>query len=370
MTINISSNAIADLRKRLANTRWPEPETVDDWSQGVPLNDIESLCADWENHDWRKVEEKINSLGSSFANIQGLNLHYLHIRSNVENATPLLLIHGWPGSILEFVDAAPLLTTNSSGEPAFDLVIPALPGYGFSEKPANPGIGIEKIASMLNELMTTLGYQRYIAQGGDWGSAIALLAAENHSDNCIGAHINMITAVPPAEVLEAPTTEEKNALARFQEVQEKYQGYLRQQSTMPQTLSYGLTDSPAGQAAWIYEKFYYWTDNTGKPESAISRERILDNISLYWFTATAGSSAKLYWESIPNFVAGTITAPVACSVFPEEIIAPSKRWAEGRLKNIVYWNETPKGGHFAAMEQPELFAVEVRNGAKALLNNT
>lgn len=370
MTVQISKEAILDLKQRLHLARWPESETVKDWSQGVPLAYLKEICDDWSKHDLRDLEHQTNHLGSAFKKIQELNLHYLHVRSNKDNALPLLLIHGWPGSYLEFFDAIPLLTNQPSGEIAFDLVIPSLPGFGFSEKPSTVGFGIEKIASMFNDLMLSLGHSRYIAQGGDWGSAISVLIAQHHRESCIGAHINMITAFPPQEVLESPTADELESLQRYQIVQAKHQSYLQQQATMPQTLSYGLTDSPIGQAAWIVEKFYFWTDNQGTPESAIARKKILDNISLYWLTASAGSSAKLYWESIPDFVAGEIDANVACSLFPKEIVTPSRRWAESRFKNIVSWSEAEKGGHFAAMEQPELFAKEVIKGAKALLDAT
>ena len=367
MSVHVSEQSIAELKQKILEARWPEKETVNDWDQGVPLAYLKDLCEDWQNHDWREAENLVNALGSDYATIQDLKLHYLHISSGKQNATPLLLIHGWPGSVMEFFDSIPFLTNPQSGDLAFDLVIPSLPGFGFSEKPEVTGYGIEKIASMFNELMLSLGYSHYIAQGGDWGSEISVLIAENHRENCIGAHINMVTALPPAEVLESPTPGELQALQQYQLVQAKHQSYLQQQATMPQTLSYSLTDSPVGQAAWIVEKFYFWTDNTGSPETAIERKKILDNISLYWFTASAGSSAKLYWESIPSFVAGEISANIACSIFPKEIVTPSRRWAESRFKSIVSWSETEKGGHFAAMEQPELFASEVISGAKALI---
>ena len=370
--IAVPEAELADLKSRLARTRWPEKETVDDWSQGAPLSAVRDLCAYWaERYDWRAVEQELNGVGAFKAEIGGLDLFFLHRRSRHENATPLILLHGWPGSVIEFLDAAPKLTdpTSHGGTEAdaFHIVIPALPGYGLSGKPSATGWGLERMADAGAALMKALGYERYLVQGGDWGSEIAMQLAHRHQGPCLGAHLNMVACAPPKEVLEAPTAEEVVLLKRLAAHQKSGRGYMIQQATKPQTLGYGLTDSPAGQAAWIYEKFSGWSEAEGLPENGFRRDRLLDNISLYWLTASAASSARLYWESIRDSGKLETSAPVACSIFPHEIFKPSRRWAESRYKNIRYWNETERGGHFAAMEQPEIFVGEVRAGARALL---
>jgi pimeloyl-ACP methyl ester carboxylesterase len=368
--ISIPEHAIEDLKSRLRNTRWPEAETVDDWTQGVPLAWLRDVCDYWaDGYDWRRVEAELNETGSHVLSIEGFDIHFLHQRSSDPDATPLLMTHGWPGSVIEFLDVIPRLTNPAAfglaGQPAFHVVAPALPGYGFSTRPAAVGVGVEKIISLWARLMDQLGYDRYIAQGGDWGSEVSLgLAQANPA--CIGAHVNFLVAQPPGPVLADPTADEARSVAASAEVYRSGMGYAQLQSTRPQTLGYGLTDSPVGQAAWILEKFYFWTDNSGDPRDTIRIDRLLDNVSLYWFTATAASSARLYWESAARFGAETITAPVACSVFPAELFRPSRRWAESRLRTLVSWSEPPRGGHFAAMEQPGLFADEVRQASAML----
>jgi pimeloyl-ACP methyl ester carboxylesterase len=363
-TIAVPEVALDDLKDRLARTRWPEKETVDDWDQGVPLAYAQDLAAYWrDHHDWRTIEGRLNSYPNFLGQIDGLDIHFLHIRSANPAARPLILTHGWPGSVLEFLDVIAPLSAD------FHLVIPSLPGYGFSGKPAVAGWSVEHIAAAWDALMTALGYDRYFAQGGDWGSAVTCAIGVAHGDHCAGIHVNMVVGAPPAEMLGELSDTEKAYLARFQWYQAKDSGYSTQQATRPQTLGYGLTDSPAGQMAWIVEKYHGWTDCGhqpggqsigGHPENALARDAMLDTVSLYWLTASAASSARLYWHSFRSFVAGEIHVPTACSLFPNEIMRLSRRWADARYRNIVYCNELDRGGHFAAWEQPDLFVAELR----------
>lgn len=356
--------AIDDLKDRLARTRWPEKETVDDWDQGVPLAYAQELAAYWrDDYDWRGVEARLNALPNYLATVDGLDIHFLHIRSDNPAARPLVLTHGWPGSVLEFLD---VITTLSAD---YHLVIPSLPGYGFSGKPAAAKWSVEHIAAGWDALMRALGYDRYFAQGGDWGSAVTCAIGMNHGDHCAGIHVNMIVGQPDPALMADLNDAEKLYLARFGWYQAKDNGYSTQQATRPQTIGYALTDSPVGQMCWIVEKFHGWTDCGhqpggqsvgGHPERALSKDAMLDTVSLYWFTASAASSARLYWHSFRSFAAGEIDVPTGGSLFPNEIMRLSRRWAEKRYRNIVYWNEVDRGGHFAAWEQPELFAREVR----------
>ena len=356
--------AIDDLKDRLARTRWPEKETVDDWDQGVPLAYAQELAAYWrEGYDWRGVEARLNALPNYLATVDGLDIHFLHIRSDNPAARPVVLTHGWPGSVLEFLDVIAPLSAD------YHLVIPSLPGYGFSGKPAAAKWSVEHIAAGWDALMRALGYNRYFAQGGDWGSAVTCAIDMNHADHCAGIHVNMVVGAPPPDLMADPTDAEKAYLARFGWYQAKDSGYSTQQATRPQTLGYGLADSPVGQMCWIVEKFHGWTDCGhqpggqsvgGHPERALSKDAMLDTVSLYWLTNSAASSARLYWHSFAQFGFGEIHVPTGCSLFPNEIMRLSRRWAEGRYKNIVYWNELPRGGHFAAWEQPDLFVGEVR----------
>lgn len=356
--------AIDDLKDRLARTRWPEKETVDDWDQGVPLAYAQELAAYWrDDYDWRTVEARLNALPNFLATVDGLDIHFLHIRSDNPAARPLVLTHGWPGSVLEFLDVLAPLSAD------YHLVIPSLPGYGFSGKPAAAKWSVEHIAAGWDALMRALGYERYFAQGGDWGSAVTCAIGMNHGDHCAGIHVNMIVGQPDPALMADLTDAEKLYLARFGWYQAKDNGYSTQQATRPQTIGYALTDSPVGQMCWIVEKFHGWTDCGhqpggqsvgGHPERALSKDAMLDTVSLYWFTASAASSARLYWHSFRSFAAGEIEVPTGGSLFPNEIMRLSRRWAEKRYRNIVYWNEVDRGGHFAAWEQPKLFAREVR----------
>lgn len=362
--VNIAQSALDDLKDRLGNTRWPERETVDGWDQGVPLEYAQELAAYWRDHyDWRRIEARLNSFPNYLATVDGLDIHFIHLRSSNPDARPLILTHGWPGSVLEFLDVIEPLSAD------YNIVVPSLPGYGFSARPDAAKWNVEHIAAGWDALMRALGYERYFAQGGDWGSAVTCAIGANHPDHCAGIHLNMISGRPDPATMDDLTEEEKAYLARFRWYVEKDNGYSAEQATRPQTIGYGLADSPVGQMCWIVEKVHGWSDCGhdvggqsigGHPERALSRDEILDAVSLYWLTNSAASSARLYWHSFGKGAARQVDIPTGCSLFPNEIFRLSRRWAERRFSNIVYWNSVEKGGHFAAWEQPSLFVDEVR----------
>jgi pimeloyl-ACP methyl ester carboxylesterase len=363
--IAATDEQLDDLRRRLRATRFPERECVDDWSQGIPLAYVQDLCAYWaEKYDWRAREARLNRFPQFKTAIDGVDIHFLHVRSPHENAMPLVITHGWPGSIVEFHKVIEPLTnpTAFGGEArdAFHVVAPSLPGYGFSGKPSRSGWNVQRIARAWSALMPRLGYQRYAAQGGDWGAMVTTCVGIQDPENCLGIHLNMPIAPPDPATMGDLTDREKAALAGMQHYNDWDSGYSKQQSTRPQTVGYGLTDSPAGQAAWIVEKFWSWTDCDGHPENVLSRDELLDNVMLYWLPANAASSARLYWESFRTPPMDPITIPVGCSIFPKEIFRTSRRWAEKRFPKLVHFSEMEKGGHFAAFEQPEAFVREVR----------
>jgi len=370
-TLDIAESELDDLKRRLADTRWPDKEVVDDWSQGAPLAKVRALCDYWRtSYDWRRCEAMLNGFGQFRTEIDGLGIHFLHVRSPEENALPIVITHGWPGSVIEFHKVIGPLTDPAAhgGDPAdaFHVVAPSLLGYGFSDKPAAPGCGVAKMAGMWAELMRRLGYARWVAQGGDWGSAVTSRIGADAPEGCLGIHLNMVAYFPSGDELEDLTEEERQAVAAAQHYFDWDSGYSKQQSTRPQTLGYGLSDSPAGQAAWIYEKLWAWTDNQGAPEDVFTLDEMLDNIMLYWLPGTATSSARLYWESMNSAGSGKVELPTAVSNFPREIMKASRRWAEKQYPNITYWNETERGGHFAAWEQPEIFVRELRDAFRAL----
>lgn len=363
--IDIAREEIADLHRRIEMTRWPEKETVDDWSQGTPLAALQDLVRYWRHdYDWYACQNTLNGWGMFETEIDGVAIRFAHVRSSQPGARPLLLTHGWPGSILEFRRCIAPLTRpeEHGGQPsdAFHLIIPCLPGYGFSGKPAVKGWSVEKIAVAWGELMQRLGYDRWFAQGGDWGSAVTTAIAVQRVDGCAGIHLNMPIARPLPEDLAAPAPDEARALMKMQHYQDWDSGYSKQQATRPQTVGYGLVDSPVGLAGWIYEKMWAWTDNSGAGEDTLSRDDILDNIMLYWLTASGASSARLYWESFGSFGPKDIDLPVAASAFAEEIIPAPRKWFERHCSKLVYWGDVAKGGHFAAWEQPEAFVQELR----------
>jgi pimeloyl-ACP methyl ester carboxylesterase len=360
-----------DLGQRLARTRWPERETVDDWSQGIPLSYVQELCAYWaDRYDWRRVEAELNHFGQlRFVTDVGapdtLGIQVLHAPSPHRDALPLVLTHGWPGSVVEFLDVIEPLRdpTSTGGDPAdaFHVVCPTMPGYGFSDKPTRAGWNVERIAEAWTELMTALGYDRFGAQGGDWGAAVTTALGAHHADRVVGIHLNMVPGAGPGPDRDDLTEQEQASLARLDDHRRWGTGYSTQQSTRPQTVGYGLVDSPAAQAAWVVEKFWAWTDNRGHPEDAVSRDRLLDNVMHYWLPGAAASSGRLYWESLATFgVTTTIDLPSGMSIFPKEIFAPSRRWAERRFTDIRHWGELDAGGHFAAFERPTVFIDEVR----------
>jgi pimeloyl-ACP methyl ester carboxylesterase len=371
-TVDITDAQIKDLRERLTRARLPEAETVDDWSQGIPLAYLRELSDYWaRDYDMGRLAGRLNALPQFHATIDELGVHFLHIRSPHRHARPLIMTHGWPGSVLEFLNLVGPLTDppahGGAAEDAFHLVIPALPGYGFSDKPSRPGTGTARIATAWHQLMTHLGYPEYYAQGGDIGAAVTATMATQRSEGLLGIHVNLaLASLPALQALGESTPEEQAMLAKVKRYWDHESGYSTQQKTRPQTLGYGLADSPTGQLAWIVEKFQAWTDCDGHPENAISRDEMLDNVTLYWLTNTATSSARLYWESFPNPVTDSVTVPSAYSLFPHELFAVSERWLRTRFTDLRYYHRTERGGHFAALEQPDIFVREVRNGIQAL----
>jgi len=374
-TIDIPDSQLEDLRDRLARTRWPEAETTDSWDQGMPLAYTRELAEYWAaEYDWRRFEAKLNAWPQFKTAIEGVDIHFIHCRSPHDNALPLIISHGWPGSVVEFHKIIDALTNptdhGGNAEDAFHVVAPSLPGFGFSGKPVNTGTSVDKIGEMWGQLMARLGYERYVAQGGDWGSMITQSMGQSQTTHCAGIHINMPIVAPDPDTMDSLTAAETSALEGMAYYNDWDSGYSKQQSTRPQTLAYGLADSPVGQMAWIVEKFYAWTDceqdGVKHPENVLNKDELLDNVMMYWLNNTAASSGRLYWESFnkPNF--DPIELPVGCSIFPKEIFRCSERWAKKRFTNLIHWNELDKGGHFAALEQPEVFVREVRDCFRTL----
>ncbi len=366
LKISIDESAITDLRERLSRTRWPDAETPDDWSQGIPLGYVQEVADYWlKSYDMNRVADRLNAYSHFTTELDGVDVHFLHARSSNADAKPLILTHGWPGSVVEFLKViGPLVEPQDHGgkaSDAFHVVCPSLVGYGWSGKPTGPGWGVEKMGKEWGHLMARLGYNQYLAQGGDWGAIVTTHVALNDPEHCKGIHLNMVVAPPVPELMEDLTDLEQSALEGMQHYQDWDSGYSKQQSTRPQTVGYGLVDSPVGQMAWIMEKFWAWTDCDGHPENVLTRDEMLDNVMVYWLNAAGASSARLYWESFGSGGAGeAIATPMGGSIFPKEIFRTSRRWAEKRFTKIVYWNELSKGGHFAAFEQPEQFVTEVR----------
>jgi pimeloyl-ACP methyl ester carboxylesterase len=370
--IEASDAELEDLRRRLRATRWPNPEPVEDWSQGIPLAYVQEVCSYWaEKYDWRAREARLNRFAQFRTELDGCGIHFIHVRSPREDALPLVITHGWPGSVVEFHKVIEPLADPGAhgGDPAdaFHVICPTLPGYGFSDKPTATGWGVQKIADTWAELMARLGYERYVAQGGDWGAGVTTCIGIQDPAHCAGIHVNMPIAPPDPATMNDLTEREQSALAGMKHYQDWDSGYSKQQSTRPQTLGYGLADSPAGQAAWILEKFWAWTDCDGHPENVLTRDELLDNVMLYWLPDAAASSARLYWESFGSLGdVGLVKVPVGCSIFPKEIFRTSRRWAEKRFGELLHWNELERGGHFAAFEQPEVFVDEVRTCFRSL----
>ncbi len=363
--VAIAPDEIEDLRQRLKMTRWPERETVSDGSQGVQLMRARVLIEYWrDNYDMGRLERRLNAFPQFRTSVDGLGIHFIHVRSRHANALPIILTHGWPGSVIEFLDViGPLTDPQAHGgraEDAFHVVIPSLPGYGFSDKPRQTGWDVPRIATAWSTLMKRLGYERWVAQGGDWGAHVTTWLGVQKPEGLAAIHLNLPTLSPPPLKGE-PTAEEQAAIAELKAFFRTMTGYGSIQETRPQTLGYGLVDSPVGQAMWIYEKFTDWTDSNRNPESVISRDAMLDDIMLYWLTATGASSARLYAENSGDQTSRQVVdIPVGVSVFPGEIYRPPRIWGERTYPKLFYWNRVPKGGHFAAFEQPALFALELR----------
>lgn len=362
--VAIPQAALDDLKLRLSMTRWPDKETVADPSQGVPLARLQALVDYWQHsYDWRRGEAKLNAYPQFITRIDGLDIHFLHVRSKHANALPLLLTHGWPGSVFEFIKAiGPLVDPTAHGgraEDAFHVVIPSLPGFGFSGKPETTGWGLPRIARAWAELMHRLGYTRWVAQGGDWGGGVTTWLGKQKAAGLAAVHMNLPILFPPPLEGE-PDAQEQATIAELIAYDQNKSGYAKLQGTRPQTIGYALADSPSAQAAWIYEKFCEWTDTSGNPEAELTRDEMLDNITLYWLTDSAASSARIYAEAWSDFTTQKVDIPVAVSVFPGELYHPPRKWGERAYSKLYYWNKATHGGHFAAFEQPAIFANEVR----------
>ena len=369
-TPSIPSDVIADLIQRLKQTRLPEAETVEDWSQGVPLSYQAELLNYWANdYDFDRIEQRLGAFDNFVTDIDGIDIHFIHKRSQHTAATPLLITHGWPGSVLEYLDILDALTdpTQHGGSPddAFHVVLPALPGFGFSSKPRDTGTGVPKIAALWETLMHRLNYTAFHAHGGDWGSIVTQAVLLQEETACTAGHCTLPIVLPDETTLSDPQPAELDALESFQFYNDWDSGYSKQQSTRPQTLGYGLADSPSGQMAWIVEKFAFWMDcernGVRHPENVLTKDQLLDNVTLYWGTNSAASSARLYWESFNTPNLNPISRPMALSVFPKEIMRTSERWARGRFHDLVHFNnQFERGGHFAALEVPDILVSELR----------
>jgi pimeloyl-ACP methyl ester carboxylesterase len=383
--ISVPEEAIADLRRRVLATRWPDRETVTDRSQGVQLAKIQELVRYWgTGYDWRKAEATLNALPQFVTEIDGLDIHFVHVRSRHPNAMPLIMTHGWPGSVLELLKViGPLADPTAHGghaEDVFHLVLPSYPGYGFSGQPRDTSWGPAHVARAWHELMQRLGYRHYVSQGGDWGAIISEVMAVQAPAGLLGVHINMPGTVPPSvlrlirnrdPVPSSFSEVEKAAFASLEYFYHKGFGYAEMMNTRPQTLGYGLADSPVAMAAFLYDKFAEWTYGGGEPERALTRDEMLDDITLYWFTNTGTSSSRSYWDAAqggggPFNAVDIPTVPVAVTIFPGEIYRAPRSWAEQSFRKLIYWNEVDKGGHFAAWEEPELFSAELRTAFRPL----
>lgn len=370
-TASIPDAEIDDLKQRLERTRWPDPETVPDWSQGVRLENARALVDYWaREYDWRRFEAELNRFPQFLTTIDGLDIHFLHVRSKNPDAMPLLLTHGWPGSIVEFVKLIEPLTDpvafGGDAADSFDVVIPSLPGFGFSQKPTETGWTVTRIANAWIELMARLGYKRWAAQGGDWGAVVTSALGAIQPEGLVGIHLNTQYAFP-AQIPDTLSPEEQYAVDSLALYNGPLGGSNHLQATKPETIGFALADSPAGQAAWIYEKFQSKSDNQGLAEDALSTDVMLDAISLYWFTNSAASSARIYWENRTGTMAGpTLTLPVAVTVFPRDIPRLPRSWIEDTYTDLIHYGEAGRGGHYAALEQPEILISEIRTGLRSL----
>lgn len=375
-TIAVPRAQLIDLQERLAKTRWPDRETVDSTVQGPPLADIRRLVERWKNgYDWRSCERLLNSLGQHVTQIDGLDIHFLHIRAKEPNALPLLLTHGWPGSVLEFRHIIGPLTDpvahGGKASDAFDIILPSLPGHGFSGKPTTTGWNNERIAKAWTVLMERLGYERWVAQGGDRGAQITTRLGYMQPRGLIGIHLNLVEYMPTGPERSNATAAEQKILADMQFYLDELSGYYAVQSKHPQAIAYSVADSPVGQAAWIYQMLQDVSDSNGQPEKVFELDDMIDDIMLYWLPNAAASSARLYWETAqekprPVTIEEPMPVPTGISMFPGEKARISEQWAAQRFAKLVHFNELSKGGHFAAWEQPALFVEELRSTFRAL----
>lgn len=369
--IDVPQSELDELKRRLDATRWPERETVEDGSQGPQLESARKLIDYWRTrYDWRRLEGRLNRYEQYKIEVDGLGIHVLHARSRHPNAMPLIMTHGWPGSIVEFLDAIdPLVNPTAHGgtaNDAFHVVLPSIPGHGFSDKPAGKGWNKTRISWAWATIMQRLGYDRYVAQGGDWGSVITTEMARLKVPGLAAVHLNLPFVVP-AQLPATLSADEQLTMAQIKRFASDGSGYFQIQASRPQTIGYLLADTPAGQATWIYEKLSAWSDSDGRAEQVLSFDQILDDVMMYWVTNSGASSARMYAEHADlTFTAVPLDLPVAVSVFPGEIFTPPKRWAEQAYGRLIYWNRVPRGGHFAAFEQPRLFVAELRKAFRTV----
>ncbi|WP_432545384.1 epoxide hydrolase family protein [Kineococcus sp. SYSU DK004] len=371
-TVHVPQADLDDLTDRLARTRWPEAETAP--GQGPALHRLRELVVHWtERYDWRRCEAELNSLGSSRTVVDGLGIHLLHVRSPEPAARPLLLCHGWPGSVLEFRKLIGPLTDpvahGGRAEDAFHVVVPSMPGFGFSDKPTGPGWGVARTADAWIELMRRLGHSDWFAQGGDWGAAVVDAIGRRPGSGCAGLHVNLPLVFPTPEEVRDADPVERRMVERAQRYAADQDAYAREQATRPQTIGYSLLDSPVGLAAWILTVFDDVVDHDGDPLDVVGRDEFLDDVMMHWLPGTGASSARLYWEAQREQAAGAQgpgPTPIGFSVFPGEAVQASRRWVERRYRTVLHHALLERGGHFAAMEQPDLLVEEVRTTFRAL----
>jgi microsomal epoxide hydrolase len=373
-TVEVPESTLEDLRDRLARTRFPEQLPDAAWDYGTELGYLKELVAYWRDaYDWRATEARLNELSHFTTEIDGALIHFIHARSPEPDALPLVITHGWPGSVVEFLDViGPLsdpVAYGGDASQAFHVVAPSLPGYAFSGPTRDRGWHPGRVGRAWAVLMAGLGYDRYVAQGGDWGSLVTQQVAIADPDHCAGIHLNFLPVIP---MTDDRTDEEQEFLARVAQYDEVDSGYFKEQSTKPQTIGYSLDDSPAGLAAWIVEKFRTWSDCDGDVERSFTKDKLIDNLMLYWITATGHSAARMYYEFTHGLADGTldllgqVTQPLGYARYPKEILRTSRRWADALYPNIVHFVDMPRGGHFAAMEVPDLFVDDVRAWSKTV----
>jgi pimeloyl-ACP methyl ester carboxylesterase len=381
--VHVRKSELDDLKRRVLDTRWPDKETVSDQSQGVQLATMQKLVSYWATaYDWRRAEAKLNALPQYSTTIDGLEIYFIHVRSREPHAMPVIITHGWPGSIFEELKLIGPLTDpvayGGKAEDAFDVVIPSMPGYGFSQKPNTPGWNTDRIARAWDTLMKRLGYDHYVSQGGDWGARISEALAHQAPPGLLGVHMNLLLTLPP-EVARATAAGEPAPAGSTEREKTAYDqrrailpvGYFTEQARRPQTIGYSLSETPAGLAAWLLDHDPHSYEQiarvfNGQSEGEFTRDDILDNITLYWLTNTGASAARLYWESVRIVYTGDVSVPVAFTVFPGEIYRAPRSWVEHAFRNLTYYHEVDKGGHFAAWEQPQLFAEEMRAAFRPL----